>query len=682
MLSALTVFVFIGLQTALPQQDLPEKYRNWLDQEVVYIISDQEKEIFSRLQTNSQRDRFIDEFWLERDPSPGSVKNEFREEHYRRIDFANKWFGRETGAAGWTTDRGRIYILLGAPASKEEFKGGLKLQPCELWSYQSDYSQGLPPNFYCIFFKKNGLWNYIQYDPAKHSPADLINSGAGDVPENAVSTLARTSPLLAKASVSLIPSENVDIGNYNGTVSLSSIRLIAALNNIPNFQRDYSYAERIYRGEGRVSTGYTFTAKTLPANFHVAKMESGYSLLNYAFHYPPELKLGKYGSSMYLSINIFFQVEDEKGQIVISHEEKLEREFSDVSAAQLSRQGLIYQGVNILLPGDYNVTLTVSNNVSKEFFSIGEKVSVPGYTAEKLELAPPLLFFVSRKDPAVGLSNYPPYTYSDIRFQPLLSTGIPQGQMLGVMYQVHDISTGENTRVTYELINSRGEVVNQHRVIVEKRNFNVNGTATVFWRLSTNELPEDQYFLELTANRGDSESRQKSQTFRVGREPLPEDIITLESKALNFLSSEPTIESIMQLFQQEKYEPAERMIRNARKKWPKEELLEDLFARALIKNQNYLEAKNILNTMLLRDAENYKARFQLGMLLLRTGKYQESIKELENVRVIEGDHPDILNPLGEAYQLSGDSGRAKALWQLSLQKDPTQVLLKKRLEEM
>lgn len=174
---------------------------------------------------------------------------------------------------------------------------------------------------------------------------------------------------------------------------------------------------------------------------------------------------------------------------------------------------------------------------------------------------------------------------------------------------------------------------------MEKRNFNINGTATVFWRLSTNELPEDQYFVELVASQGDQEVRIKSRTFRVGRKPLAGEIISLESKPLNFLSSKPTLESITQLFQQENYKAAERMIRNARKKWSQENILEEMFAEALIKNEKYLEAKNILNAQLLSNPDNFKARFQLGLLLLRTGKYAESISALEKVRSAEETTP-------------------------------------------
>lgn len=114
------ITIFAALLMILPampaiaqDQDIPEKYHKWLQEEVVYIISDKEEELFTQLGNNSQRNRFIEEFWLERDPSPGSVKNEFREEHYRRIEYANNKFGRDTGSPGWKTDRGKYYILLG-----------------------------------------------------------------------------------------------------------------------------------------------------------------------------------------------------------------------------------------------------------------------------------------------------------------------------------------------------------------------------------------------------------------------------------------------------------------------------------------------------------------------------------------------------------------------------------------
>ena len=95
--------------------NLPERFQKWIDEEVVYIITPAERDVFLALHTDRERDLFIDAFWKHRNPAPGSRENEFRKEHYRRIAYANQHLGLDAPMPGWKTDRGRMYILLGEP---------------------------------------------------------------------------------------------------------------------------------------------------------------------------------------------------------------------------------------------------------------------------------------------------------------------------------------------------------------------------------------------------------------------------------------------------------------------------------------------------------------------------------------------------------------------------------------
>ena len=89
-------------------KDLPQRFRVWLEEEVVYIIGPKEKDVFLQLSTDRERDMFIEAFWKARDPDPATPQNEFRDEHARRIGYANLWFGRGRKAGGWRSDMGRI----------------------------------------------------------------------------------------------------------------------------------------------------------------------------------------------------------------------------------------------------------------------------------------------------------------------------------------------------------------------------------------------------------------------------------------------------------------------------------------------------------------------------------------------------------------------------------------------
>src|SRR5579864_5897835 len=95
------------------RKELETPYKKWLNEEVVYIITDEERKAFGRLQTDEERQQFIEQFWLRRDPTPDTEENEYREEHYRRIAYANEHYA--SGIPGWKADRGRIYIMYGPP---------------------------------------------------------------------------------------------------------------------------------------------------------------------------------------------------------------------------------------------------------------------------------------------------------------------------------------------------------------------------------------------------------------------------------------------------------------------------------------------------------------------------------------------------------------------------------------
>jgi len=104
------------------RKELEGPYRKWLSEDVLYIITDEERTAFKRLATDEEREQFIEQFWLRRDPSPDSQENEFKEEHYRRIAYANERYA--SGIPGWKTDRGRIYITFGPPDKIESHPSG------------------------------------------------------------------------------------------------------------------------------------------------------------------------------------------------------------------------------------------------------------------------------------------------------------------------------------------------------------------------------------------------------------------------------------------------------------------------------------------------------------------------------------------------------------------------------
>ena len=164
--------------------------KKWLNKDVTYIISREEKTAFKQLTTDEERYQFIEQFWLRRDPNPDTIENETRDEHYRRIAYANERFS--SGQPGWMTDRGRIYITFGVPDQIEshptgghyqrpfeEGGGSTTAHPYEVWRYRYLEGESLGNEILIEFVDPTGTGQYhLTIDPAEKD-ALLHVDGAG-----------------------------------------------------------------------------------------------------------------------------------------------------------------------------------------------------------------------------------------------------------------------------------------------------------------------------------------------------------------------------------------------------------------------------------------------------------------------------------------------------------------------
>ena len=142
-------------------------YRNWLDEEVVYIISDAERVAFRRLRAEAELQYFIEQFWLRRDPTPGTPENEYREEHYRRIAYVNDRFGYKD-VPGWKTERGAIYIRFGPPDELESLGATPSAPATERWRYR--YIEGVGTSVILEFIDPTGTGEFhMTRDPSAQS---------------------------------------------------------------------------------------------------------------------------------------------------------------------------------------------------------------------------------------------------------------------------------------------------------------------------------------------------------------------------------------------------------------------------------------------------------------------------------------------------------------------------------
>src|SRR5688572_25471905 len=168
--------------------ELKKAYKDWLEKDVTYIITDEERKAFKKLANDDERERFIEEFWRRRDPDPDTDENEFKEEYYERIAYANEHFS--SGIPGWKTDRGRIYIMYGKPDGREthpmggsydrpSYHGGgsTTTYPFEIWFYR--YLPGVGSGIEIEFVDPSGSGEYRIARSPDEKDAMLMVPGAG-----------------------------------------------------------------------------------------------------------------------------------------------------------------------------------------------------------------------------------------------------------------------------------------------------------------------------------------------------------------------------------------------------------------------------------------------------------------------------------------------------------------------
>ena len=218
-------FLFLIFASALhavdPTKNLSPRYKHWINEEVPYIIQSDERKQFLALSNDDERENFIKAFWEARNPTPGSDINDYREEHYRRLAYANQNFGNINAQDGWRTDRGRIYIMLGEPKQKADYPERKNVRPLVIWFYQAT-TPALPTHFYIVFYKRSIGEDYTLYSPYQDGPSRLVTGLEGkNDPKNNLDVIKRSlGDEVARTTISLIPGEPVNLNDY--TPSLQS----------------------------------------------------------------------------------------------------------------------------------------------------------------------------------------------------------------------------------------------------------------------------------------------------------------------------------------------------------------------------------------------------------------------------------------------------------------------------
>ncbi len=381
------------------KSELPERYKQWVDEEVGYIITRHERDVFLKLQTDRERDIFVEAFWKHRDPVPETPRNEYEEEHYRRLNYANATFGRSTPLPGWKTDRGRIHILLGEPKNIEQYTNVNGVYPVEIWFYLGDESLGLPTGFNVIFFKRNGIGDYILYSPSVDGPRSLIAdsmggyrdtdriSGSFSEDQAAYKALQELEPNLARQTLSLIPNE----GAPTGLGSLASERLIATIFSVPQKKVQDDYADAILRYKDSVEVEYTANYISSEVQVQVIRDESGAAFVNYTIE-PAKISAEEIDGKYEIRFKLNGRVSDASGKTVYQFDKDLPFSLTADELEGLRAKSLSIQDVFPLVPGSYNFDILLKNVLSKEFTGAARPLVVPA-AGEAVGMSPLLLAY-------------------------------------------------------------------------------------------------------------------------------------------------------------------------------------------------------------------------------------------------------------------------------------------------
>jgi GWxTD domain-containing protein len=223
------------------KRELSKEYKTWLNEDVAYIITPEEKQAFLQLSNDEERDQFIEQFWLRRDPTPDTPENEYKEEHYARIAYANEHFA--AGIPGWKTDRGRIYIMFGKADEIESHpSGGLynreidegggttSTYPFERWRYR--YIEGIGNEVIVEFVDKCMCNEYkLSIDP-NEKDALLNVPGAGLTTAEEMGLANKADRILGATNTQGQYSSH-GINSTTGGDEFSRIELLAKLNAPP-----------------------------------------------------------------------------------------------------------------------------------------------------------------------------------------------------------------------------------------------------------------------------------------------------------------------------------------------------------------------------------------------------------------------------------------------------------------
>jgi GWxTD domain-containing protein len=438
------------------KKELETPYKKWLDEEVRWIISDEERTAFSRLQTDDERQEFIEQFWLRRDPSPDTEENEFREEHYRRIAWANDRFA--SGIPGWKTDRGQIYIKFGPPDENdshpspgpgvrdiEEGGGNTTFFAYERWRYR--YIEGVGQDVILEFVDKSMTNEYrLTWDPSEKD-ALLRVPGAG-------LTLYEQMGLADKAD-----RFTNQTGMQLGAGPLSNTSRMNVFDRYARYVAVQKAPPIKFKDLDAVVNS-TIKYNLLPMQVRVDYIPVTESSVNTNITIQfnrSDLQFKQNGGVAEAVVNIYGRITSmTRRQIGPPFEEVVKATGPAELMGQLVQGASIYQKTLPLAPGRYRLTIVCKDVVGENMTTYDVALDVPRLQEDVLSASSLILADQLEKLPTRSIGTGM-FAIGSNKVRPKLDETFKRTDTLGIYMQIYNFDMDEATRkpegtITYEIV--------------------------------------------------------------------------------------------------------------------------------------------------------------------------------------------------------------------------------------
>ena len=424
-------------------KELDKTYKEWLNEDVTYIISPDERNAFLQLDTNEEREQFIEQFWLRRSSNPDLPDNDFKEEHYRRIAYTNEHYA--SGIPGWKTDRGRMYIMWG-PADEveshptggtydrpmEEGGGSTSTYPWETWRWR--YLEGIGENIILEFVDPSGSGEYhLTMDPSEKD-ALLHVPGAGLSLLESMGMASKTDRFTRSDGTNLPKTMGGEPASMN---EFNRLELYAKVNKPPEVKfKDLEavVTSRIVRDQVHFNWRTDYLKVTNDTVLVPVTVQIPNSQLSF------QAKEGIHSATL----NIFGRITTLTGRVVQTFEDSVSRDFPDSLFQQSLKLQSIYQKAVPLRPGLYRLDLVIKDVRSGNVGVVNSRLAVPRYEDEKLEASSLILADQIEHVPAKQIGSGQ-FVLGSSKVRPRLAADFTTADKLGIYMQVYNLKPDDQT---------------------------------------------------------------------------------------------------------------------------------------------------------------------------------------------------------------------------------------------